>query len=210
VQGSSGGAVSVRGSAESPERDQAVHPDAGISPSRLAVTSTPRPATRARGSAVSALPRIHGHRPAAGDPDDRPVPARQVIHAGPGSPARAPMPGPAPRSRSYRTTLTALTRHFTLSAPRPQGTGPPPHTDPCATRNLAVGQDPHKIPTPHAPHRPHQHRANTTIFTHFCWPEARLESSRDRTRTYNLPVNRRSFTAGSARGCQRRHPVLPA
>ena len=34
--------------------------------------------------------------------------------------------------------------------------------------------------------------------------------SRDRTRTYNLPVNRRPVTAGSARGCQQRHPVLPA
>ena len=29
-----------------------------------------------------------------------------------------------------------------------------------------------------------------------------LTGSRDRTRTYNLPVNRRSVTAGSARGCQ--------
>jgi hypothetical protein len=32
----------------------------------------------------------------------------------------------------------------------------------------------------------------------------------DRTRTYNLPVNRRFVVAGSARGCQQRHPVLPA
>jgi len=60
---SSGGAVSVCGPVESLERDQAVHPDAGMSPSRPAVTSTPRPATRVRGCAVSALPRIHGHHP---------------------------------------------------------------------------------------------------------------------------------------------------
>jgi hypothetical protein len=37
-----------------------------------------------------------------------------------------------------------------------------------------------------------------------------ITGSRDRTRTYNLPVNRRSVLAGSAGGCQWRQPVLPA
>jgi len=145
-KGSSGGAVSVCGSVESLERDQAVHPDAGMSPSRPAVTSTPRPATRVRGSAVSVLPRIHGHHPAAGDPDDRPVPARQVIHADPGIPRPRLNSGQTPRSRGYRTTLTALTRHFTLPAPHPQSTSPPRHTDPCATRNRAAAKIPTKSP----------------------------------------------------------------
>src|SRR5260370_19649433 len=117
-----------------------------MSPSRPAVTSTPRPATRVRGSAISALPRIHGHPPAAGDPDDRPVPARQVIHAGPGSPARASTPGKHPGPRSYPTTLTALTRHFTLPAPHPQGTTPPLQTAHRATANRAAAKLPTKSP----------------------------------------------------------------
>ena len=49
-----------------------------------------------------------------------------------------------------------------------------------------------KIPTPHVPHKPRQHRADAVAFTHLSWSEAELVSSRDRTRTYNLPVNRGS------------------
>src|SRR5271166_4593006 len=107
---------------------------------------TPRPTTRARRPAISALPRIHGHHPAAGDPDDRPVPARQVIHAEPGIPRPRLNSGQTPRSRSYRTTLTALTRHFTLPAPHPQGTTPPRQTAHRATGNRAAAKIPTKSP----------------------------------------------------------------
>ena len=107
---------------------------------------TPRPTTRARRPAISALPRIHGHHPAAGDPDDRPVPARQVIHAEPGIPHPRLNSGQTPRSRSYRTTLTALTRHFTL--PHPNRRAPLPH-DTQRTARQETGQRPRSPQNPH-------------------------------------------------------------
>ena len=181
-----------------------------MSPSRFAVTSTPRPTTRARRPAVSALPRIHGHHPAAGDPDDRPVPARQVIHAGPGIPRPRLNSGQTPRSPQLPDDING-TDQALHSARTPSAEHHSPTTDSAPRdRKPGSGQDPHKIPTPHAAHRPHQHHADITALKHFRWSEARLASSRDRTRTYNLPVNRRSVMAGSARGCQQRHPVLPA
>ena len=205
-KGSSGGAVSVCGSVESLERDQAVHPDAGMSPSRPAVTSTPRPATRARRPAISALPRIHGHHPAAGDPDDRPVPARQVIHAGPGIPRPRLNSGQTPRSRSLPDDING-TDQALHSARTPSAGHHSPTTDSAPRdRKPGSGQDPHKIPTPHATHRPCQHHTDITASRHFSWPEDRLESSRDRTRTYNLPVNRRSVTVGSAPGLSAASP----
>jgi hypothetical protein len=71
-----------------------------------------------------------------------------------------------------------------------------------AAGNLAADQDPHKIPTPNAAHRSHQHRNGTAMITYFCWSEARFASSRDRTRTYNLPVNRRSVPRGAICCCR--------
>jgi hypothetical protein len=174
-KGSSGGAVSVCGSVESPERDQAVHPDAGMSPSRPAVTSAPRPATRVRGSAVSVLPRIHGHHPAAGDPDDRPVPARQVIHAEPGIPRPRLNSGQTPRPRSYRTTLTALTRHFTLPAPHPQSTTP---HDRQRTARQKTGQRPR---SPQNPQTTRDSQALPAPYGHHCvkaFPLARSQISK--------------------------------
>jgi hypothetical protein len=171
-------------------------------PSGLAVTSTPGPATHARRSAVSALPPIHGHRPAAGDLDDRPVPARQVIDAGPGSPPAPRCPGQHPIPQlpdEVNGTDQALHAVRTPSAG---------HQSPTAhgsLRDAKPGSRPRsstKSPTPHTPHRPHQRWANTIIFTHFCWPEAGLESSRDRTRTYKLPVNRRSVPRGATCCCR--------
>ena len=57
-----------------------------------------------------------------------------------------------------------------------------------------------KIPTPHVPHNPRQHRADAIAVTHLRCSEAKLASSRDRTRTYNLPVNRRPVMAGKRPG----------
>jgi len=154
-KGSSGGAVSVCGSVESLERDQAVHPDAGTSPSRFAVTSR-LGRQRVHDDPPSACFReFTATAPAAGDPDDRPVPARQVIHAGPGIPRPRLNSRQTPRSRRYRTTLTALTRHFTLPAPHRQSTTPPRQDSAPRDRKPGSGQDPHKIPTTNKPHQSH-------------------------------------------------------
>ncbi len=114
-------------------------------PSGFAVTSTPRPTTRIRRSAISVLPRIHGYHPAAGDPKEA-----SSSPAGHSRRTRHPRPclnsGQTPRSRSYRTTLTALTRHFTLPAPHPQGTTPPRQAAHRATGNRAAAKIPTKSP----------------------------------------------------------------
>ena len=92
------------------------------------------------------------------------------------------------------TTLTALTRHFTLPAPHPQGTTPPRQTAHRSTGNRAAAE----IPTKSPHHTRLTGPASTTRTSPrrdiFRWSEARLASSRDRTRTYNLPVNRSSVT----------------
>ena len=67
-------------------------------------------------------------------------------------------------------------------------------------------QDPHKIPTKDRPQTPHQHRTQTGTSAHLRWSETRFVSSRDRTRTYNLPVNRRPVVAGSAPGLSAASP----
>jgi len=132
-----------------------------MSPSEFAVTSPPRPTTRIRRSAISALPRIHDHHPAAGDPNDRPVPARQVIHAVPGIPARASTRGNRPVPQlpdDINGTDQALHSARTPSAGHHSPmTGRAPRD-----RKPGSGQDPHKIPTPHAAHRPHQHHTDIT------------------------------------------------
>ena len=209
-KGSSGGAVSVCGSVESLERDQAVHPDAGTSPSRFDVTSR-LGRQRVHDDPPSARSReFTATTPAAGDPDDRPVPARQVIHAEPRNPP------PAPQLRA-NTAVPPLpddingTDQALHSARTPSAGHHFPTTDSAPRdRKPGSGQDPHKIPTPHATHRPCQHHKDINPSRHFRWSEVRLASSRDKTRTYNLPVNRRSVAAGKIRSCHNRQPALPA
>ncbi len=76
--------------------DQAVHPRCRDVPISVRCDVTPRPTTRARRPAISALPRIHGHHPAAGDPDDRPVQPGRSFTPSPESLARASTPGNTP------------------------------------------------------------------------------------------------------------------
>jgi hypothetical protein len=164
--------------------------------------------TTSRQRSVDSRPTAPGPIAVTG-PDDRPVPARQV------TPRRSRNPPPSPqdrrvlRSRGHRETFTSLTRRLTLPEPRPRGTAPPPRPAPCG-RKPGCGprspQNPHTTcgaqATP-APQRYHRDHA-------FCWSEARLASSRDRTRTYNLPVNRRSVVAGTTRAFTDVSRSLPA
>ena len=57
------------------------------------------------------------------------------------------------------------------------------------------------MPTKSPQHTRHTGPTSTTqevpAVRHIRWPEARVESSRDRTRTYNLPINRRSVPRGA-------------
>jgi hypothetical protein len=98
--------------------------------------------------------------------------------------------------------LNAPTRHVTLPAPQPQRAAPPLQTAHHAKIKTTAGQDPTKFPH-HTRHiRSHQHHAEVLPESHIRWSESRVESSRDRTRTYNLPVNRRSVPRGAICCCR--------
>jgi len=121
-------------------------------------------------------------------------------------------PPPAPQLRA-NTPVPQLpddingTDQALHSARTPSAEHHSPATDSAPRdRKPGSGQDPHKIPTPHATHRPCQHHAEITASRYFRWSETRLASSRDRTRTYNLPVNRRPVTAGGAPGLSAASP----
>ena len=88
---------------------------------------------------------------------------------------------------------------------------PAPHFLPRRTAGIIrVADAPHKtgetepevkIPTKSPQHtRPTSPHANTARYA-FPLVRGQILGSRDRTRTYNLPVNRRPVMAGSARGC---------
>ena len=166
---------------------QRVHDDPPSARSREFTATTPPQATRMTG-------RFQPGRSCTPNPESPPAPQL---------PANTPVPqlpddinGTDQALHSARTPSAEHHSPTTDSAPR--------------DRKPGSGQDPRKIPTPHATHRPCQHHTDITASRHLRWSEVRLASSRDRTRTYNLPVNRRFVVAGSARGCQQRRPVLPA
>jgi hypothetical protein len=64
-------------------------------------------------------------------------------------------------------------------------------------------QNPHST---HAPPAPHQHHPPA----HLCWSEAISLGSRDRTRTYNLPVNRSPVSSSGACSGEHGRSASPA
>src|SRR5262249_36897406 len=102
----------------------------------------------------------------------------------PQSPASMTRTHPEPRlPDNINVTDQAL---HASSAP-PPGRPPPLRTTHRATGKWQRTKIPTN-PTPHVPHKPRQRRADAIAFTHLSWSDAKLVSSRDRTRTYDLPV----------------------
>jgi hypothetical protein len=145
----------------------------------------------------------------AGEPGDqeRPSTARQVVRVAATLPASASQ---RTRIPGYRTSSTAPTRHVTLPAPRPQRATPPLQTAHHAKVKTTAGQDPTKSPHRTRHTGSHQHHTEVPAVTHIRWSEGGLESSRAKTRTWNLPVNRRSVLEGGARAVTGVSPALPA
>ena len=128
----------------------------------------------------------------------QPGTARQVVRVAARLPASASPTRPNPR---LTKSLTAPARHVALPAPPPQRAAPLLQTAQRTTVKMTAGQDSHKSPH-HTRHtEPHQHHAEIPAVKLISWSEARIESSRDRTRTYNLPVNRRSVPRGAICCC---------
>jgi len=114
---------------------------------------------------------------------------------------------PPQRSRTHPgqrspETSTALTRHFTLPATHPYDPTPPPATTRHATGRWQQSKIPTKSPQNTGLRCLTSNACRPIRSRHLRWSGARFVSSRDRTRTYNLPVNRRSVIAGD-RGCLR-------
>jgi hypothetical protein len=138
------------------------------------------------------------------EPNYLPVPARQVIGPDPVVPSPAPQRQAStlipPVPEELRGIHQAIHRASAPRRPQPRGASPPLPTTYRTIRNLAADQDPpqnpHSTYTSPAPH------AKPTV-THFRWSEAGFASSRDRTRTYNLPVNSRLLCQLSYAGSTR-------